>query len=236
MNCKHCGGTIDSQTVECPYCGSVNQAGEEFQAILNKRIKKNNALKKAIYDLQTPDLIETLLSKTILAQIVLIAVIVGIATYLLIAHDDICDALVFEKAGVFQEDSYAAILGERYTKELGADSTYGVLVDWNKNAYDFMDEYESGATIKDYEIRPMVLNAMNILNADSEAYSTPALETAVAEVEILFVDVLGFTDEEMELFDYGEEPAYGAVFTEQADMIVALVRDKVDNREVAYNE
>ncbi len=181
-------------------------------------------------------MIETLLSKTILAQIVLIAIIVGLATYLLIAHDDICDALVFEKAGVFQEDSYAATLGERYTKELGTDSSTGMLVDWNKNAYDFMDEYESGATIKDYEIRPMVLNAMNILNADPELYATPALETAVAEVEILFVDVLGFTEEEMELFDYGEEPAYGVVFTEQADMIVALVREKVDNREVAYNE
>lgn len=236
MNCVHCGGTIDSQTVECPYCGSVNQAGEEFQAILNKRIKKNNALKKAIYDQQTPDLMESLLSKTIIAQIILIVIIVGLATYLLVAHDDICDALIFEKEGVFHEDSYAATLGERYTKELGADSSYSMLVDWNDNAYAFLDEYESGATIKDYEIRPMILNAMNILNADPELFSVPALEMAVLEVEILFVDVLGFTEEEMELFDYGEEPAYGVVFTEREEQIMDLVREKVNNREVAYNE
>lgn len=236
MNCIHCGGTIDSQTVECPYCGSVNRAGEEFQAILNKRIKKHNALKKEIYDQQYPELMESLLKKTIMAQVVLIAIVAGLATYLLIARDDICDALVFEKAGVLQEDSYAAILGERYTKELGTDGCSTMLVDWNSNAYDFMEQYESGAAIEDYEIRPVVLNAMNILNADPALYSTSALELAVSEAEILFVEVLGFTEEEMALFDYGEEPAYGVVFNQQIDLIMDVVREKIDNREVAYNE
>ena len=41
MKCVHCGGEVDSQTVECPYCGSANEEGIRFQQIVSEKIENN---------------------------------------------------------------------------------------------------------------------------------------------------------------------------------------------------
>lgn len=236
MNCVHCGGIIDSQMITCPYCGSVNQAGEEFQEILNKRIKNATALKEAIYKQQTPKLTLSFLTKIIVVEFLLLTILLATSAFLWIMQNEICEELTWESKQELPSDSYAETLSTRYTIEADGKILQSNLVNWSKLSYQFMENYTQGNAITEQEIKALTLSVMYILDKDADAYSTEAYNLAIYEINTLFRDVLGFTDEEMALFDYGEEQ-YGTVeFTQRQEQLVLLVVEKLSVREVSNNE
>ncbi len=82
MKCPNCGGEVDSQSTACPYCNSVYEPGRLFQLELAEKMEKNKLLAKFVLKSRTPDMVQMMLTRSIisflLAAIVFMVVAFGI--------------------------------------------------------------------------------------------------------------------------------------------------------------
>ncbi len=82
MKCPNCGGEVDSQSIACPYCNSTYEPGRLFQLELAEKMEKNKLLPKFILKSRTPDMVQMMLTRSIisffLAAIVFTVVAFGI--------------------------------------------------------------------------------------------------------------------------------------------------------------
>lgn len=195
MKCVHCGGEVDSQTIECPYCGSRNEEGIRFQQIVSEKIEKNKLLEKMLYKKQTPELVNASLSKILFAMLVLCILFIGVATILVVKREEVCEALG-EKPAECAEGSLAKVYEEKYLDEY----LYGnSLSSWRSSAFLLIEYMNSGKVLSESQIVSLLGSAKKVMH--DEDLTEEERETVLTEVEAVFVDVLGFTEEEMALFE-----------------------------------
>ena len=208
MKCVHCGGEVDSQTVECPYCGSRNEEGIRFQQIVSEKIKKNKLLEKMLYKKQTLELVNESLSKIVFVMLVLCIFFIGGATALLINREEICE-VIGKKPAECTEGSLAKTYEEQYLNEYGYSNLY---VQWRNESQYVLSYINSGTVCRQDKAESMVYEAKCIMHDDD--LPEEVREAALLEVEAVFVDILGFTEEEMALFEENDQAyTYARVLT-----------------------
>ena len=88
MKCVNCGGELDSQAIKCPYCGSRNQAGLAFYKDVYEKVNRNKLLAPLLLRQKTPELVQRMLTRIIIAMGMLGAVLMGISIGLFWLIDD----------------------------------------------------------------------------------------------------------------------------------------------------
>ncbi len=198
MKCVHCGGEVDSQTVECPYCGSANEEGIRFQQIVSEKIENNKLLEKMLYKKQTPELLNVALSRILFVMLALCILFIGIATLLVVKKEEVC-VMIGPKPAECTEGSLAKVYEEKYLDKY----LYGNSVStWRSSAITLIEHMDSGKVLSESQIVTLLGSVKRVMHDD--ALTEEAREAVLKEVETVFVDVLGFTEEEMALFEVND--------------------------------
>lgn len=217
MKCVNCNGEIDSQAIKCPYCGSRNEAGIQFNKEVYEKVHRNKLLGPILLRQQTPELMQKVLTWIILALLAVSAVFFGIGTFLGASSYD----STTESAAV-QEGSFAEI----YQQSQGGYELSDYR-NWVVFADTFIDTWETGGTIREYQAVELILAAYDLMHNDEmpESYKQAGLE----EVNAVFVDIMQFSEEEMALFQE-RDPEYQYIYAlpeETRDEILGIMREKL---------
>lgn len=201
MKCVHCGGEVDSQTIECPYCGSKNEEGIRFQKIVSEKIEKNKLLERMLYKKQTPELVNASLSKIVFVMLVLCILFIGVATILVVKREEVCEVLG-KKPAECAEGSLAKVYEEKYLDEYRYPNSYAY---WSAESLRVIEYLNSGKVFSQTQAEKLVYTAKSVMH--DEDLTEEEREAALIEVEAVFANILGFTEEEMALFEEND-PAY----------------------------
>lgn len=195
MKCVHCGGEVDSQTIECPYCGSKNEEGIRFQKIVSEKIEKNELLKKMLYKKQTPELFNASLNKVLFVMLFLTILFVGVATILITKKDEVCES-IGTKPAECAEGSLAQVYEDKYLDEFRYPNSYAY---WSKDAMNLIEYMNNGKVLTESQVGSLLESAKKVMT-DADL-TEEEREAATKEVEAVFRDILGLTEEEMALFE-----------------------------------
>lgn len=230
MKCVNCGGEVDSQSVECPYCGSKNEEGIRFQKLVSEKIEKNKLLEKMLYKQQTPELMNAALSKVILVQFVLCVLFIAIATYMVTETDEICESIGARPAECTQN-----VLAQRYRTEfLNEYEGMNPYAKWSMHAEDFMECWLNGKQTTDFArttaVENIITDAKDLMH--NKELTEEERAVALAEVEVIFVDIIGLTEEEMALFEQ-DDPQLELIHRlpdETKEQLEQIVLDRMEEK------
>ncbi len=215
MKCVNCNGEVDSQAIKCPYCGSRNEAGIQFNKQVYEKIHRNRLLAPMLLKQQTPELIQKLLTRIILAMLGISLVLFGICIVMFLVMDG-------RKKAEPEPGSYAEAYEEaRHYK----NDNYFALIDETNQ---FIDAWETGNQIDKYDVAAMIESSYRVIH-DLEKLDVEYQERAMLEVEMIYQDILGLTREEMALFDVVDEryAYYDELPDETREQLVEIVCSKL---------
>lgn len=223
MKCANCGGEVDSQAVRCPYCGGRNEAGISFYKEVYQKVNRNKLLAPVLLRQKTPELIQQMLNRIILAMGILGIVFIAISVALYLMIDD----------PVYRNDepapnSYAA----EYVK-ISDSYNNGSYQDWIRYANEFLDRWNSGSKIESYRIEMMLEYGFRVCYSDR--VDDQLRQQAQLEVNALLEGVLGLGEEELALFHKADEQSVYSVRPDPAarEQLVSLIEAKLADREDA---
>lgn len=221
MKCVNCGGELDSQAIKCPYCGGKNQAGLAFYKEVYEKVNRNKLLAPLLLRQKTPELVQRMLTRIIIAMGMLGAVLMGISIGLFWLIDD----------PAYRDDqpasgSYAA----QYTEIFGNHSDLKYLY-WTQCRNEFLDRWNSGREIDNYRIERMLKEAFRVYYA--EGMDPRIRQQACLEVDALLEGVLKLGEEERELFHKKEEQGgyYVGPDPHAQKQLVSLIEARLADRE-----
>lgn len=216
MKCVNCNGEVDSQAIKCPYCGSRNEEGIQFNKEVYQKVYRNKLLGPILLRQQTPELMQKVLTWIILAMLAVSAVFFGVGTFLGTRSYD------------YDSDERQAAPGshaEAYlNNRTGAEySDYWI---WSGYANLFIDAWETGTTIRDYDAQELILAAYDLIH--NEDMDQEYRQAGLQEVNAVFVDMLRFSEEEMALFqERDDEYQYIYALPEETrEKIFSIMTDK----------
>lgn len=217
MKCENCGGEVDSQAIRCPYCGGRNEAGISFYKEVYQKINRNKLLAPLLLRQKTPELIQRLLNRIIIAMGIMGLVFIGISVVMILMTDD----PVFSDAQP-DPNSYAA----EYT---------GI---WDDYDYRYWAEYSSRfLEVWNGNVQRGSLSIGQMLNSGFSLYydrnKDPQLqEQARLEVDALLAGVLQLSREELALFHRAGERdgGYAYLDVDAAEQLEAVIEAKLTAR------
>lgn len=223
MKCANCGGEVDSQAVRCPYCGGRNDAGISFYKEVYQKVNRNKLLAPVLLRQKTPELIQHMLNRIILAMGILGIVFIAISVALYLMIDD----------PVYRNDepapnSYAA----EYVK-ISDSYNNGSYQDWIRYANEFLDRWNSGSKIESYRIEMMLEYGFRVCYSDR--VDDQLRQQAQSEVNAMLEGVLGLGEEELALFHKADEQSVYSVRPDPAarEQLISLIEAKLADREDA---
>lgn len=221
MKCINCGGELDSQAIKCPYCGGRNQAGLAFYKEVYEKVNRNKLLAPILLRQKTPELVQRMLTRMIIAMGMLGTAFMGISIGLFLLIDD----------PVYRDDqpvpgSYAAQYAEIY-------DNYGNLkyLYWTQCRNEFLDRWNSGREIENYRIERMLEKAFRAYYA--EGMDPRMRQQARMEVDALLEGVLELGETGRELFHKadGQDGYYVGPDPDAQKQLVSLIEARLADRE-----
>lgn len=220
MKCTNCGGEIDSQATVCLYCGSRNETGIAFYKEVYQRIQRNRLLAPILLRQKTPELVQRMLTRIIVAMAVLGMVLVGISLgmYLLMSEPVYSDAQP-------DEGSYAAEYVKVQSDYYNSDYLY-----WIRYSNMFLDALDEGRVPRRMDIEGMLDYGFRTYYADR--MDTQLQEQARLQVDAMLQGVLELNEEELALFHRADEQYTYFMFPDPDahELLVSLVEDKLAAR------
>lgn len=217
MKCTNCGGEVDSQAISCPYCGSRNEAGIAFYQEVCRKIQRNRLLAPILLRQQTPELVQRLLTRIILAMGILGVVFLGISLGMYLLMED----PVYSNRRP-APDSYAAeyvkVAEDYYNFEYGY---------WKRYSNEFLDAWDSGRKIKTSCIERMLDHGFRVYYETE--IDAQLQEQARLEVDAMLLGILQLSEEELELFHKADaEYTYSILPDPEAqERLVSLIETKL---------
>lgn len=193
MKCVNCNGEVDSQAIKCPYCGSRNEAGIQFNKQVYEKIHRNKLLAPFLLKQQTPELIQKVLGRVILAMAG-----AGLALFV------ICIVLILWMDRETREEPKAGSYAEAYEEaNTYNNSDYFSFI---RETNVFIDAWEAGNKIDVYDVENMIYYSYRMIH-EEDKLEPEYKKKAMLEIDMIYRDMLGLTEEEMALFDT-REPRY----------------------------
>ncbi len=220
MKCVNCGGEVESQAIRCPYCSSRNEAGISFHKEVYAKIQRNRLLAPLLLRQQTPELVQRLLTRIILAMGILGIIFIGISLGMILLMEELADSGRMPVRG-----SYAAEYAE--IMDVYDNAPYGR---WKMYLNEFMDAWDSGKAIQTYHIEQVIYYGFNVYyDTDMDAQLQ---EQAKREVDALLEGILQLNEEELVLFHKADEQyTYLRVPDSQAQQqLISLIEAKLATR------
>lgn len=215
MKCVNCNGEVDSQAIRCPYCGSRNEAGIQFNKQVYEKIHRNKLLAPVLLKQQTPELIQRLLTRIVVALLGISLVLFGICVILILWMDSRAEAEpesgsyaeAYENANNYNNYSYFSFIHE---------------------TNNFIDAWETGNQIDEYDVAAMIDYSYRIIH-DGEKLEPEYQKKAMLEIEMIYLDILSFTQDEMALFEVVDEryDYYDELPDEIREQLVEIVCEKL---------
>lgn len=220
MKCMNCGGEVDSQAVRCPYCGGRNAAGISFYKEVYQKVNRNKLLAPVLLRQKTPELIQRMLTRIILAMGILGLIFIGIGFLLYLMIDD----------PVYRDiepdpNSYAAECVKIYDNFNNNDFR-----NWTRHSNEFLDKWNCGGIIGSYEIELMLKYGFQVYYADG---MDPQLQQqARMEVDALLEGILQLSEEELALFHKADEQSeyYVRPDPQAREQLQSLIEVKLADR------
>lgn len=206
MKCTNCGGQVDSRAITCPYCGSRNEEGIAFYKEVYQKVSQNKLLAPLLLRQKTPELIQRMLTRIIVAMGIMGLVFMGISVAMvLMTHDPIYSDAEPDP------DSYAA----EYVMTR-KDYYYW---EWAESVSLFMEAWDSGGGKSSFSTWQLLNSGFHIYY--DQDMDQQLQEQARLEVDALLEGVLQLSREELALFhNKGEQ--YGFVVYPDSDALEEL--------------
>lgn len=193
MKCTNCGGEVDSQAISCPYCGGRNEAGIAFYKEVYEKVNRNKLLAPLLLRQKTPELIQRMLTRIIVAMgimgVVFIAISVAMSVAMvLMTYDPIYSDVQPDP------NSYAA--------EYVATQDY-YYQSWSEYASMFLEAWNGDSRESGFSISQMLNSGFHIYyDRDTDQQLQ---QQARLEVDALLEGVLQLSREEVALFHKTDE-------------------------------
>lgn len=217
MKCENCGGEVDSQAIRCPYCGGRNEAGINFYKEVYQKVNRNKLLAPLLLRQKTPELIQHMLTRIIVAMGIMGVVFIGISVVMILMTDD----PIFSDAQP-DPDSYAA----EYTG-IWDDYDYR---NWAEYSSELLEAWNGGSPKRSLSIGQMLGSGFDLYYGRNK---DPQLqEQARLEVDALLEGVLQLSREELALFHRAGEQGGSYVYldTETREKLEEVIEAKLAAR------
>ena len=220
MKCEMCGGEVDSQALNCEYCGADNEEGIAFQKEVYLRIKRNKLLAPILLKQHSPELIQKLLTRLIIIGILLNILFFFITVMLYLYMDRPSNREPFG-------NSYAKF----YEKDFTYTSEYHYLSYWNESLMNVIDYIQTGEAITSYKVERLVNRAFDVMT--DENLKDELREETMLQIHALFQGILGLTQEEMQYFQqYDPQYKYSKRLDPRAaEALFLIVKSKLNMEE-----
>lgn len=219
MKCINCGGEIDSQAPVCLYCGSRNPEGLAFYKEVYRRIQRNRLLAPILLRQKTPELVQRMLTRIIIAMAALgmVLVVISLTMYLFMNDPISSDARP-------NEDSYASeyvrVQENYYNREY---------LDWIQYSNEFLNALDEGRI-------PDMMYIEGMLNFGFRVYYADRMDAqfqvqARQQVDAMLQGVLELSREELALFHTADaQYVYSKMPDPEAHrQLASLVENKLDD-------
>lgn len=206
MKCTNCGGEVDSQAITCPYCGSRNEEGIAFYKDVYQKVSQNKLLAPLLLRQKTPELIQRMLTRIIVAMGIMGVVFMGISVVMVLMTDD----PIFSDAEP-DPNSYAAeyvvTRNDYYYRE------------WAECVSLFMEAWNSGNEKNGFSTWQMLNSGFHVYY--DQDMDQQLQEQTRLEVDALLEGILQLSGEELALFhNKGEQ--YGFYVYPDSDALEEL--------------
>lgn len=214
MKCTNCGGEVDSQAIRCPYCGGRNEAGIVFYKEVYQKVNRNKLLAPLLLRQKTPELIQRMLTRIIVAMGILSVVLMGISIMLYVMIDD----PIYSDAQP-EPDSYAT--------EYAVTMNNYYYRDWAANVSAFLESWNGDGQLKSYVVSDMLKSGFRVYydnNMDEHLQQQARLE-----VDALLEGMLRLSQEELELFYSADTQNSYVPYPDPDDMesLEAVIKEKL---------
>ncbi|MDE5892363.1 MAG: zinc ribbon domain-containing protein [Acetatifactor sp.] len=217
MKCENCGGEVDSQAISCPYCGGRNEAGINFYKEVYQKVNRNKLLAPLLLRQKTPELIQRMLTRIIVAMGIMGVVFIGISVVMILMTDD----PIFSDAQP-EPGSYAA----EYTG-IWDDYDYR---NWAEYSSELLEVWNGGSPKRSLSIGQMLGSGFDLYYGRNK---DPQLqEQARLEVDALLEGVLQLSREELAPFHRAGEQGGSYVYldTETREKLEEVIEAKLAAR------
>lgn len=217
MKCENCGGEVDSQAISCPYCGGRNEAGINFYKEVYQKVNRNKLLAPLLLRQKTPELIQRMLTRIIVAMGIMGVVFIGISVVMILMTDD----PIFSDAQP-ELGSYAA----EYTG-IWDDYDYR---NWAEYSSELLEVWNGGSPKRSLSIGQMLGSGFDLYYGRNK---DPQLqEQARLEVDALLEGVLQLSREELAPFHRAGEQGGSYVYldTETREKLEEVIEAKLAAR------
>lgn len=230
MKCPNCGGEVSVNDIKCPYCGTPNPEGIQFQAEVHERRSFNEYLRNKIKEQMRLPLMQRILNLSIffLLLIFIIQIFISVGIYVL-AEGNVLAGLrrpedyELQMAQMYEEGSYGEL--RSFMEQYGVDGTdYPKYMQMCLLAFDYQEylfhsmscteALEQGILPDDYHFRYAIDTAKELLNPHIPAYpviypeNQPVLEAWQEEITVQLAGMFSLTEEEILTLAPGPDGAY----------------------------
>lgn len=186
MKCPNCGGEVSVNDIKCPYCGTPNPEGIQFQAEVHRRRSFNGYLRDKIKEQMQMPLMQRILNLSIffLILLLLIQLLMSLGLYLL-SEGNVLAGLHRPKdyeeqmAQMYESGSYGELYdfmdrygleGEDYSEYMQMCLIHNSYQEFLYHSMNCMEALEQGVVPDDYHLRYAIESAEDLLNLHIPAY------------------------------------------------------------------
>ena len=215
MKCPNCGGEVPSQSIECPYCGSINPEGVAFSQEIQKKIERNKLLKPFLIKQKKPELVQRMLTRILL-------ILVGVNVLLFVFAMGISVWSYHEVVRVPVSGSKA----EQY------ETVFGMCQEFYCNEFlrdmnEFIDAMEAGQIPEQREIGYILDSAYRALlytQDEDERLRQELIDT----MQAFFLGYLGLSEEEISCLAPDENGTYDSYLDRaEAERNAVMIEQKL---------
>ena len=223
MKCNHCGAPISELDRKCPYCGSVNRAGNAFFDKVQQMLSHNKKLKKETLKKNRVDIVNGIATRVMAGIIFLfvISTVVSFVSYLALGNgweftrpsdsEERMEQLYsqgrygelhkyMDKYGLFGTDNYKYSQMALY---------YYEFEDFQIKRDEFIEKYLNHEEMYEWSASYVVSKADDILSMDIGIYDKPdadnmeRMQDMASQMEDFLVGWLTVSEEEIEAVKNG---------------------------------
>ncbi len=216
MKCPYCGGEMYAQSVKCPYCGRENAEGAAFQAEINRRLERNKLLKPFLIKQKTPELVQRMLTRIIIAAVIgnLLLFVLCIGTLMWNDRKVSVKAYPGIHAGAYLDEFY----------DIGTGYWYASFFE---QANSIIDNLENDKKPSESEVESLLRNAWRLCGEMADKYEPEEREEIECYVKVFFTEYLGVPIEDLPLLFAHDAYDFGVLNQEELDAAVRAVMDKI---------